>query len=203
MQCVSESSVTALSPQILASSSSLVTRLPLRSLTTIAALLADYAASHDDWRQYTLDNRRWRMEIVAQILAGLDDPNFVEGDGTLLDNSLLLMTSEFSNGSQHKSWNMPVLLAGSAGGVIQTGRFISYNDEAAGNPNTLAYSSQESNHNLFTSVLQAFGEADGHFGDDKAAHEGPLPGRAHGPHGEVGGVGAVLHRDRPAHGLAP
>ncbi len=129
-----------------------------------------------DWRQYTLDNRRWRMEIVGLILAGLDDPNFIEGDGTILDNSLLLVTSEFSNGSQHKAWNQPVLLAGSAGGVIQTNRFITYNDAAVGNPNTLSYSSQESNHNLFTSILHAFGENDGHFGDDKAAHQGPLPG---------------------------
>jgi hypothetical protein len=134
------------------------------------------AAKLADWRQYTLDNRRWRMQVIADILQGLDDPNFLEGDATLLDNSLLLCTSEFSNGSQHKSWNMPVLLAGSAGGVIETGRFITYNEDAASNPDTLSYTSEQSNHNLFTSILQAFGETDGHFGDDTAAYQGPLPG---------------------------
>jgi hypothetical protein len=89
---------------------------------------------------------------------------------------LLLCTSEFSNGSRHSGWNLPVLLAGSAGGVIETGRFISYNDAAAGDPDTLQYSSEESVHNLYTSVLQAMGEEDGHFGNGDAAHQGPLPG---------------------------
>ncbi|MCA9650515.1 MAG: DUF1552 domain-containing protein [Myxococcales bacterium] len=131
---------------------------------------------YDDWMSYTLENRRWRMSLVAQLLAGLDDPDFPEGDGTLLDNSLLLFTSEFSNASRHSGWNLPVLLAGSAGGVIQTDRFITYNQAAATNPDTLQYSSNESVHNLYTSILQAFGEADTHFGNGDAEHQGPLPG---------------------------
>ena len=113
---------------------------------------------------------------MAKILEGLDDANFMEGDATLLDNSLLLYTSEFSNGSKHSAWNVPVLLAGSAGGVIETGRFVTYNKLAQNDPSTLEYQSDESIHNLFTSILQAFGETDAHFGDDRAYHEGPLPG---------------------------
>jgi hypothetical protein len=128
-----------------------------------------------DWLQYTLENRQWRMSLVAQILEGLDDPTFLEGDRTVLDNSLLLCTSEFSNGSRHISWNVPVLMAGSAGGYFQTGRFVNYNGAAASNPDTLSYDSQESTHNLFTSILQAFGESDAHFGNGDAVHQGPLP----------------------------
>lgn len=131
---------------------------------------------YDDWMTYTLENRRWRMSLVAQLLAGLDDPAFPEGDGTLLDHSLLLYTSEFSNASRHTGWNLPVLLAGSAGGVIETNRFLGYNSAAASDPSTLQYSSSESVHNLYTSILQAFGEADTHFGSDDAEHQGPLPG---------------------------
>ncbi|MCH9685560.1 MAG: DUF1552 domain-containing protein [Deltaproteobacteria bacterium] len=131
---------------------------------------------YDDWFAYTLANRRWRMSLVAQILEGLDDPNFAEGDATILDNSLLLFTSEFSNGVRHTAWNQPVLLAGSAGGVIETGRFITYNQHAQSNPDSLEYQSAESIHNLYTSVLQAFGESDTHFGNGAADHEGPLPG---------------------------
>jgi hypothetical protein len=133
------------------------------------------ASELDDWLQYTLENRQWRMSLVAQILEGLDDPTFIEGDRTMLDNSLLLYTSEFSNGSRHISWNVPVLMAGSAGGYFQTGRFVNYNAAAAGNPDTLEYDSQESIHNLFTSVLHAMGEDDAHFGNGDAAHQGPLP----------------------------
>lgn len=134
------------------------------------------ASIYDDWMTYALENRRWRMSLIAHLLQGLDDPDFPEGDGTLLDNSLLMCTSEFSNGSRHSAWNIPMLLAGSAGGVIETGRFITYNEAAQSNPDTLQYQSQESVHNLYTSVLQALGEDDDHFGNGDAAHEGPLPG---------------------------
>jgi hypothetical protein len=100
----------------------------------------------------------------------------MEGDRTLLDNSLVLYTSEFRDPAGHIAWNVPVLLAGSAGGYFQTGRFIDYNVHAAGNPSTLEYQSPESTHNLFTSILHALGEDDAHFGSDHAEHEGPLPG---------------------------
>ncbi|MEM9453177.1 MAG: DUF1552 domain-containing protein [Myxococcota bacterium] len=135
-----------------------------------------HSSLYDDWMTYTLENRRWRMSLVARLLEGLDDPDFPEGDGTLLDNSLLLCTSEFSNGSRHSGWNLPVLLAGSAGGAIETGRFVTYNQAAQADPNTLQYDSQESVHNLYTSILQALGEGDDHFGNGDAAHQGPLPG---------------------------
>jgi len=131
---------------------------------------------HDDWLDYTLANRQWRMSVVAQLLDGLDDPNITEGGMTLLDNSLVLVTSEFSNGSQHAGRNQPVLLAGSAGGSIQTDRFITYDTHAQANPDALDYDSPESTHNLFATILQALGETDTQFGDDHATHDGALPG---------------------------
>lgn len=130
---------------------------------------------HDDWVAEMLDNRKWRIGLMAQIVAGLDDPAFMEGDCTILDNSLVLYTSEFRNGSIHSAWNMPVLLAGSAGGYLQTGRFIDYNQHASEGPNTLNYATEETTHNLFTSILQAMGEGDTHFGNDAYVHQGPLP----------------------------
>ncbi len=130
---------------------------------------------YDAWFAEALDNRRWRMSLFAQLVAELDDPAFVEGNGgTLLDNSLVLMTSEFRNASGHYAYNVPVLLAGSAGGQLETGRFIDYNVHGPGP--TFEYASDESTHNLFTSVLNLMGEDDTHFGNDMAVHEGPLPG---------------------------
>jgi Protein of unknown function (DUF1552) len=130
----------------------------------------------EPWLAEMLDNRRWRMELVAAILEGLDDPAFPEGDGTMLDNSLVLCTSEFREPAGHIAHNTPVLLAGSAGGTIETGRFIDYNTYAADDPNTLEYESPESMHNLYTSILQAMGGDDAHFGSAHAVHEGPIPG---------------------------
>ncbi len=130
---------------------------------------------YDMWFAEMLDNRRWRMGLVQQILEGLDDPAFTEGDGTILDNSLLLMTSEFSDGAGHIARNLPVLLAGSAGGAVQTGIHVDYNTHAASDPDTTSYETNESTHNLFTTVLHAMGETDSHFGNGDATHQGVLP----------------------------
>jgi len=48
-----------------------------------------------------------------------------EGAGTLLDNSLIYFGSEMSVGS-HDNNNMPVVLAGRAGGAVVTGRHLAY-----------------------------------------------------------------------------
>ncbi len=47
-----------------------------------------------------------------------------DGDGTLLDNSMLLFGSELGQGGSHIVHNLPVLLAGGAGGTLKTGRHI-------------------------------------------------------------------------------
>ena len=134
----------------------------------------DLHGRYDDWMNEMLENRRWRMGIFKRVLDGLAD--VPEGDGTMLSNSLALLTSEFSNGSQHIAWNQPVALFGSAGGAIQTGRHINYNPhDSASSYHSREYETQESIHNLFTSVLRAFGFDDEHFGDDTARRRGPLP----------------------------
>lgn len=135
----------------------------------------DKASMYDDWFAEALDNRRWRMSLFKQLIEGLDDPSFVEPNGgTILDNSLVLYTSEFRNASGHYSYNVPVLMAGSAGGYFETGRCIDYDKTGPDEP--FNYETDESTHNLFTSILHAFGQDDGHFGNDMATHEGPLPG---------------------------
>jgi hypothetical protein len=50
-----------------------------------------------------------------------------EGQGTLLDRAMLLYTSGMSNGNRHSRENLPVLLAGRAGGTISPGRYVDYN----------------------------------------------------------------------------
>jgi hypothetical protein len=130
----------------------------------------------DTWLAEMLDNRRWRIGLLARILEALDDPLFSEGGNTILDNSVILYTSEFREPATHTTWNQPILLAGSGGGYFRTGRFIDYNMHAVSNPDTMQYDSPESNHNLFVSLLHAMGENDDHFGNAVASHQGPLPG---------------------------
>ncbi len=135
-----------------------------------------YPEIAQDWLDEMLDNRRWRMSLFKALAEGLDDPAFMEGGKTMLDNSLMLWTSEFSEPASHVSAGALLLMAGSAGGTFNTGRHLDYNTHAVGNPNTLEYNTNESIHNVYTSILQAFGGTDTHFGGDHAAHTGPLPG---------------------------
>ncbi|MFK7737360.1 MAG: DUF1552 domain-containing protein [Pirellulaceae bacterium] len=49
-----------------------------------------------------------------------------EGERSLLDNSLILYGSGISDGDRHNHDDLPILMAGSGGGRVQTGRHIEY-----------------------------------------------------------------------------
>jgi hypothetical protein len=49
-----------------------------------------------------------------------------DGDGNLLDHTILLYGSSLSNGNGHQFDNLPVLLAGGGGGQIKGGRHVRY-----------------------------------------------------------------------------
>jgi len=49
-----------------------------------------------------------------------------DGDGTLLDHSLILYGSSLSDGNEHNFDPLPVLLAGGASGALQGGRHLRY-----------------------------------------------------------------------------
>ena len=73
--------------------------------------------------QYQLINT-WHVEQVAYFLRKLK--SIPEGNGTLLDNSMVLFGSGLRNGNRHDEENLPILLAGSGGGAIKTGRYLSF-----------------------------------------------------------------------------
>lgn len=47
-----------------------------------------------------------------------------EGDGTLLDNCILMWGSGLEDGNKHTRANLPFILAGKGGGSLRTGRFL-------------------------------------------------------------------------------
>ena len=49
-----------------------------------------------------------------------------ECDSTVLDNSCLMFISNLWSGSRHDSGKLPVLLVGSLGGKLETGRVLDY-----------------------------------------------------------------------------
>ncbi len=62
------------------------------------------------------------MGCLADLLGALD--GVPEGDGTLLDNTLVLACSETSEGRTHSLDEMPLLLAGGGCGSLVTGRHV-------------------------------------------------------------------------------
>jgi hypothetical protein len=73
----------------------------------------------DDW----LKVNRFFVEQVAYIAQRLDA--IQEGDRTALDNSVLMYCSSMLTGS-HDANQLPVVLVGSAGGKLQSGRVLDY-----------------------------------------------------------------------------
>lgn len=67
------------------------------------------------------------METFASLLKMMDGVK--EGAGTLLDHSLILATSESNFAKIHSVDNLPILVAGSAGGKWRSGQHISGNGD--------------------------------------------------------------------------
>lgn len=99
----------------------------------------------------------WEMEQLAYLLGKMQAVS--EGDGTLLDHSAVFCSSEIEDGNSHSHFNMPILLAGKAGGAFKPGRHI-----VLGSSKEQA--KQPSVGRLFVSILNALGSPATSFGDD-------------------------------------
>lgn len=67
------------------------------------------------------------VEQYAYFLTKLDATR--DAGGSLLDQSMVLYGSGISDGNRHRHEDLPIVLAGSAGGQYQTGRYIDAGDE--------------------------------------------------------------------------
>lgn len=66
----------------------------------------------------------WYADRFAYLLDRLDSVR--EGNGTLLDNSLVVWGSELGKGNSHAFVNTPFVLAGGGAGAVKTGRFLDH-----------------------------------------------------------------------------
>ncbi len=67
---------------------------------------------------------RFHISLFAEFLKKLRETP--EGDGTLLDHSLLLYGSGMGNPNRHDHDNLPILVAGGAAGKMKGGRHIHF-----------------------------------------------------------------------------
>ena len=65
---------------------------------------------------------RFYVERFARFVKRLSETP--EGEGTLLDNSLIMFGGGISDGNRHNHENLPIVLAGRGGNSVQTGRTV-------------------------------------------------------------------------------
>ena len=99
--------------------------------------------------QYQRINR-WHVEQYAYMLNRMKQIR--EGDGTLLDNAMVLFGSGMSDGNSHNPRNLPLVMAGRGGGALATGRH-------------LAYEKKTPLCNLYAAMLERVGAPVERFGD--------------------------------------
>ncbi len=120
--------------------------------------LSHHGGSPDSHNKLRIINR-WEVERLAYLLQAMKDSP--EGNGTLLDNSVVFFGSEIEDGDSHAHRDMPILLGGRLGGAINPGRHVQYNGEPLAD--------------LFMALLQGLGVNVDSYGDEGT---GPLGGLA-------------------------
>jgi Protein of unknown function (DUF1552) len=103
---------------------------------------------------------QWYASQFAELISKLKA--IPEGDGSVFDNTLLVWCNELAKGNSHSRKDAPYVLAGSAGGVLQTARFLRYDGDYPHN-------------DLLVSLLQIMGLPDTTFGNPDWCN-GPLTG---------------------------
>lgn len=101
----------------------------------------------------------WEVSLLGRLIRRLRDEDGGDGSSSLLDHTAVVFSSEISDGNRHNHDDLPVIIAGRAGGAIHTGRHV----EAPDTPIA----------NLYLSLLGAVGLPQPAFGLDGS---GPLAG---------------------------
>lgn len=103
-----------------------------------------------EWVERVSQINVFHAELFAHFLGRLAATP--EGDGTLLDHSMIVYGSGLSDGNRHTHEDLPVVVIGSGGGAFKTGRHIAY---PSGTPMT----------NLFLTLLDRVGVQPEAIGD--------------------------------------
>jgi len=111
-------------------------------------------------QQMLVTINQWYATQVAQVVTALKA--VPENGGTMFDNTLLLWCNELGKGNNHSHTDIPIMLAGSAGGYIKTGQAVTM---PSGTPQ----------NRLFLSMAHAMGLPDvTMFGNPKWCTGGPI-----------------------------
>jgi hypothetical protein len=119
-----------------------------------------HTASHHSNVRANMDKfaliNRYHVQMLAYFLDKLRAAP--DGDGSLLDHSVILYGSSMSNGNQHDHDPLPIIVAGGASGQLQGGRH-------------LKFQSHTPMSNLMLALLDKLGVHQDRFGDSSATLE--------------------------------
>jgi hypothetical protein len=115
--------------------------------------------------------QQWFTEQVRYLFAALDA--IPEGNGTVLDNTIILWGNELGNPSSHSNMGVPMILAGGAG-KFRMGRYLKFATRTTGGCSGGACKPTVPHNQVLVSILQAFGLDQNTFGSPN--YSGTLPG---------------------------
>ena len=125
-----------------------------RSYPEIGAPGSHHSTSHHNNKPENLDEltkiNTHHITLFARMLERMRQVK--EGNGTLLDNVVMLYGSGISDGNKHNHDDLPILLVGGAGGTLKGGR-------------QLTYATKTPICNLYLDMLARAGVPLDHFGD--------------------------------------
>src|SRR5262249_26131560 len=83
--------------------------------------------NNQDWIEKITQINTFHIDLLAYFIKRLKST--ADGDGTLLDHSMIVYGSGLSDGNRHLHENLPVLLAGRGSGTLKPGQHIIYERE--------------------------------------------------------------------------
>lgn len=107
-----------------------------------------------DWAETYNMIRRFHFDLIARLAKKLE--SIPEGDGTMLDNTVIVYLSDGAEGHHSRCWEWPFVMLGNAGGKLKAGRYVDYPGYGQLGHRTTA--------NLYTTFLNIAGHSAERFG---------------------------------------
>lgn len=132
-----------------------------RSFNEIGISGGHHSISHHKGNEENLEQiaqiDQFYLEEYARFIAGLKSKQ--EGNGTMLDNTMIVYGSGIGDGNRHNHNDLPLILAGGGGGSLNPGR---YHRAKEGTPMT----------NLYLAMLERMNVNARRFGDSSGVLQG-------------------------------
>ncbi|MEZ6142480.1 MAG: DUF1552 domain-containing protein [Zavarzinella sp.] len=98
--------------------------------------------------------RRYHFELIAGLMKKLDA--IPEGNGTMLDNTVIVYLSDGAEGHHSRCWEWPIVVLGNIGNRLKTGQYIDYPG--------YGYRGHRTTANFFLTLLHLAGDRRETFG---------------------------------------